>query len=64
MPHGAGNLGHYRAALLVAEALRRTGRRAAVCLHRDPKTVAMREQRHTAYPASEIWLSLNGAVLT
>ena len=35
MPHGAGNLGHYRAALLVAEALRRTGRRAAVCLVGD-----------------------------
>lgn len=49
MPNGAGNLGHYRAAALIEEALRRSGRKCAVLLHRDPKTVSMHEMRHTGY---------------
>jgi LmbE family N-acetylglucosaminyl deacetylase/catechol 2,3-dioxygenase-like lactoylglutathione lyase family enzyme len=49
MPNGAGNLGHYRAGLLVYEAAVALGRPTAVFLHRDPKTVSMREDVYTSY---------------
>ncbi len=49
MPHGAGNVGHWRAGKLVEHAVAATVCTQAVLLHRDPKTISMKEEYYMMY---------------